>query len=61
MKHRRKLSDYFIDRKLSLAEKEKLFVLESDGRIAWIIGERLDERFRIMPKTKNVIILKARS
>ncbi|HEX2975144.1 MAG TPA: tRNA lysidine(34) synthetase TilS [Bacteroidales bacterium] len=61
MKHRRKLSDYFVDRKLSLAEKEKLFVLESDGRIAWIIGERLDERFRIMPKTKNVIILKART
>ena len=59
MKHKKKLSDYFVDEKLSIAAKEKIRILESDGRIVWIVGERIDNRFRVTESTKRVIILQA--
>ena len=59
MKSKKKLSDYFIDKKYSLPQKEQQLILESDGKIAWIIGERIDNRFRVTPSTRKVIIIKS--
>lgn len=59
MNRKKKLSDYFIDSKFSRLEKEKAHILESDGKIIWIIGERIDNRFRITRSTKKALILKA--
>lgn len=58
MKQKKKLSDYFIDRKFSRLEKEKAMIMESGGKIVWIIGERIDNRFRITKSTKKALILK---
>lgn len=58
MRKRKKLSDYFIDRKYSVPEKEKQLIMETGGRIAWIIGERIDNRFRVTGKTKKVLLIK---
>lgn len=55
MKGRKKLiSDFFIDQKLSLFEKENAWILCSGNDIAWIINNRLDDRFKISEKTSNV-------
>jgi len=54
MKGKKKLSDFFIDRKLSIAEKEDTWLLVSDGEIAWVIGQRIDERFKVTGRTKKI-------
>jgi tRNA(Ile)-lysidine synthase len=57
MDHPKKLSDYFIDRKFSLPEKENVMLLVSGGQIVWIIGERIDNRFRVTQSTTLVLRL----
>lgn len=57
MKNRKKVSDFFIDRKMSLLEKEAVWLLVSEGNIVWIVGERADDRFKVDAETKNVIEL----
>ena len=55
MSGRKKLSDYLIDKKVSLAEKGRQFVLLSGDDIVWVIGRRLDDRYAITRKTENVL------
>ena len=52
-KGRQKLSDYFIDHKIDRFTKERIRLLSINGQIAWIIGHRSDERFKLTPQTKK--------
>jgi len=55
MKGFKKLSDFFIDQKLSIADKEEVWVLQSGDDIMWITGMRIDDRFKVIPRTKNIL------
>ena len=51
----KKLSDFFIDRKLSLDEKEQVWLLTQGDKIIWVIGMQIDDRFKITDRTKKIL------
>lgn len=53
----KKLSDFFIDNKFSIVEKENTWLLMSGNRLAWIIGRRIDDRFKITDRTKEILMI----
>ncbi|WP_298547699.1 tRNA lysidine(34) synthetase TilS [uncultured Aquimarina sp.] len=55
MKGKKKLSKYFKDEKLSLLAKERVWLLCSEDDIIWIINYRADNRYKINPKTKQLL------
>ena len=56
MKNYKKISDFFIDEKFSLIQKEKQWILCDKKNIIWIIGYRIDDRYKVTPKTKKLYI-----
>jgi tRNA(Ile)-lysidine synthase len=58
MNSKKKLSDSFTDRKYSLPDKVNARILESDGNIVWLLGERLDERFKVTPSTTKILLIR---
>jgi tRNA(Ile)-lysidine synthase len=55
MTHHKKLSDFLIDSKVSVADKESVTVLESGGQVAWVVGRRIDDRFKLTESTRSPI------
>lgn len=51
----KKLSDFFIDQKFSIPEKENSWILYSGGKVVWVVGHRMDNRFKITSETQSVI------
>ncbi|OQA00074.1 MAG: tRNA(Ile)-lysidine synthase [Bacteroidetes bacterium ADurb.Bin408] len=55
MKKMKKISDFLIDNKVSVFEKENIYVLVSSDQIAAVIGHRPDERFKVTKNSADVI------
>ena len=56
MKGFKKLSDFFIDNKINRLLKEKTLLICSNDDIIWVIGHRIDERYKATSKTKKMYI-----
>ena len=55
MTGKKKLSDFFIDQKINSTDKQKIWLLCDEKNIIWLVGLRMDNRYRITPKTNTVI------
>lgn len=55
MKGKKKLSDFFKDEKYSLLQKENIWLLCSGENIIWLIGKRIDNRYKVTDKTKFIL------
>ena len=55
MKKMVKLKDFFMAMKIPLEQRRRIPLMCSDGEIAWIIGVRIDDRFKITEETGNVL------
>jgi tRNA(Ile)-lysidine synthase len=56
MKGKKKVSDFLIDEKISLLEKQSVTVLVSGDDIVWLVGLRIDDRFKITSATRRVLV-----
>ncbi len=52
---RKKVSDFLTDRKVSVLEKRRQFVLLSGEDIIWVVGRRIDDRYRVTKQTENIL------
>jgi len=59
MKGFKKVSDFLIDQKVPLIEKDNIYVLISKKEICWVVGMRVDDRFKISKNTKKIFYLQS--
>ncbi|PIE88400.1 MAG: tRNA lysidine(34) synthetase TilS [Bacteroidetes bacterium] len=55
MNHKKLLSDFFVDKKMDVLQKRETWLLLSGEDIIWVVGHRIDHRYRIMESTEEVI------
>jgi tRNA(Ile)-lysidine synthase len=57
MKGQKLLSDFMIDAKIDVSLKESIWLLCSGEAICWVVGYRTDDRYKVSPRTKEVLHL----
>ncbi len=62
MKGSKLLSDFFVDQKFTEAQKQSVFLLVSaENEILWVVGYRIDDRFKITNATKSIFVCRLES
>ena len=57
MKGSKLLSDFFVDQKFTETQKKNVFLLLSaDNQILWVVGHRIDDRFKVTSETKSILL-----
>lgn len=56
--HPKKLQDFFTDEKVPRSERDKVPLVTAGGKLIWVAGMRIDDRFKITRETRTMLILK---
>lgn len=59
MEGSQKVQDFMVNAKVSREERRRAAVLESAGRIVWLVGWRIDDRYKVTPETRRVVSIQA--
>jgi len=60
MSEAKKLQDFFVDEKVPRRRRGRVpLVCAADGRIAWVVGHRIADLFKVTERTRRVVQLKA--
>jgi tRNA(Ile)-lysidine synthase len=54
---RKKLQDFFVDNKIPRDERDNIPIMVSGKEIIWVVGHRMDERFKATDKTEKFLRL----
>ena len=60
MKGSKKVKDFFIDLKIPLEQRERIPLLMDKDKVVWIVGYRIDERFRVDEDTRSILKVRIR-
>ena len=55
MKGHKKLKDFFVDRKIPSRVRSRIPILAQGNRVVWVCGLRIDDRFKVGPRTKRIL------
>jgi len=55
----KKLKDFFSDEKIPRSLRRRIAILEIGGRVAWVVGYRVDDRFKVSEGTREVMSVQA--
>ncbi len=53
----KKLSNFFIDYKLSIPDKEAVWIITSGEDIIWVVNHRIDDRFKVDNNTEEILVI----
>lgn len=57
MSQMKKISDFLIDLKVPATKKEEVLLLISGGDVMWVMGYRIDDRFKVSSRTLKILVL----
>ena len=52
-----RLKSYFIDRKVPRPARTRIPIVVAGGRIAWVVGYQIEDRFKVTPRTRRLLVL----
>lgn len=55
MRGEKKLQDFMVDEKIPREERDRVLILEANGEIVWVVGHRVDDRFKVTEATQRVL------
>lgn len=55
MRGSKKLQDFFVDEKISRLERQEIPLLTVDEEIAWVVGRRISDTFKVTDDTQDIL------
>lgn len=53
----KKISDFLINQKIPLPDKKRIAIIESQGKIVWVVNHRIDDRFKVNERTLKILLI----